>query len=469
MKRKLLPFLMLFSALLTLTSCLSSEEDTTVYYDDTAITSFKLGTLNQKVVTTNSDQTTTTSKTTVDCSGYAFYINQATREIYNPDSLPYGVDASKVICTISSKNSGTVTIKSLTSDSLRYYSNADSIDFTQPRQFTVYSNSGNYSRTYTIRVNVHQQQGGIFGWDNLGTDETLAALADMKALATEDRLYVFGNLNGEARIYSRPLTKAGTFARVSPNIALPVDVSRNVIAMGNVLYTLRDGQLMRSSDAASWTAVGTVSLQQLLGATDSRMYAYGTDGSLKTSTDGTQWTDETLLDDRSMLPVTDLNLCYLPSKTNKYTNQVILIGNRTVATDAAAMVWGTVEENAEGSEHQPWSHYIFTGDNQHQAPHLLNLKVIAYNGGLLAMGGAGQGGSQEKAFTQFYRSIDRGITWHNDSLYVLPAGFASSETSFALAVDRQQFIWIVAGGTGQLWRGRLTDLGWKKEDTVFTE
>ena len=133
------------------------------------------------------------------------------------------------------------------------------------------------------------------------------------------------------------------------------------------------------------------------------------------------------------------------------------------------MVWGTVEENAEGSEHQPWSHYIFTGDNQHQAPHLLNLKVIAYNGGLLAMGGAGQGGSQEKAFAQFYRSIDRGITWHNDSLYVLPAGFASSETSFALAVDRQQFIWIVAGGTGQLWRGRLTDLGWKKEDTVFTE
>lgn len=469
MKRKLLPFLMLFSALVMCSSCLSSNDDSTVYYDDAAITSFKLGTLNQKVVTTNSDQTATTSKTTIDCSGYAFYIDQATREIYNPDSLPYGVDASKVICTISSKNSGTVTMKSLTSDSLRYYSSTDSIDFTQPRQFTVFSNSGTYSRSYTIRVNVHQQQSGVFGWTGLGTDEKLAALTDLKAVTAGDRIFVFGNLNGEARIYSRPTTGTGAFAQVNPNVTLTADASRNVIVMGNVLYLLNDGKLLRTSDAATWTTVGTVSLRQLLGATDSRMYAYATGGGLKSSGDGTTWTDEVLLDDKSMLPTTDQNLCYLPSLTNKNTNQVLLIGNRTVATDAAAMVWGKVEENAGGSENQPWSHYTFNGDNKYPAPHLLNLKVIAYNGGLLAMGGTGQGSSQEKAFAQFYRSVDRGITWHNDSLYVLPAGFASSETSFALTVDSGQFMWIICGGTGQIWRGRLTDLGWKKEDTVFTE
>lgn len=469
MKRKLLPFFMLISALLMLSSCLKSNDEDVTYYDDTAITAFTLGTLKQQVTTTSSDQTTTTSTTTIDCSGYAFYIDQARREIYNPDSLPYGVDASKVICTISSKNSGTVTIKSMTSDSLSYYSSTDSIDFSQPRQFTVYSNSGNYSRTYTIRVNVHQQRSGVFAWTGLNADAALGALEAMKAVTTADRIFVFGKRNGQTRIYSRSTTADGAFAEVTPNVSLAADAFRNVVVKGNTLYLLNGGQMLRSDDAATWIPMGTVSLKQLVGATDARLYATGLSAGLMSSADGLTWTAEQLSGDVTMLPTEDLNLCYLPSVTNPNTNQVVLVGNRTVADDATAMVWGKVEENSKGSENQPWGCFEVAADNKYPAPHLRNLQVVAYNGGLMAIGGAGLGKSQAKAFAQFYRSIDGGITWQNDTNCTLPGSFSSSETSFAMTVDHQQFIWIICGGSGQIWRARLSDLGWKKEQTAFTE
>ena len=40
---------------------------------------------------------------------------------------------------------------------------------------------------------------------------------------------------------------------------------------------------------------------------------------------------------------------------------------------------------------------------------------------------------------------------------------------FALAVDDDDYMWLVAGGTGDVWRGRLNRLGWEDWQTSFTE
>jgi hypothetical protein len=39
----------------------------------------------------------------------------------------------------------------------------------------------------------------------------------------------------------------------------------------------------------------------------------------------------------------------------------------------------------------------------------------------------------------------------------------------ALTVDSDNFIWIVNAKSGSTWRGRINRLGWKKEQTDFTE
>ena len=138
MKRTIVPFL-LMALTLIFASCLKSEDEETVSYNDTAISSFSLGTLNRYVKTKAKDGVTdSTYKATVSGSKYSFKIDHLNRKIYNPDSLPYGTDVKKVVVTVSAKNSGTMFFKSMTSDSLTIYNSSDSLDFSKPRELRVY-------------------------------------------------------------------------------------------------------------------------------------------------------------------------------------------------------------------------------------------------------------------------------------------------------------------------------------------
>ncbi len=171
MKRIFTPLAMLLATAVLCASCLSSEEEEYTYYDDTAITAFTLGTLNKYTHTTTSAGNDSLITTTVTGSNYEFYIDQLQRLIYNPDSLPVGTDASKVVCTISTKNAGTVLIKHENSDSVMYYTSTDSIDFSIPRQLIVYSQSGKTFREYEVRVNVHQQEADDMHWDLFSAEQ----------------------------------------------------------------------------------------------------------------------------------------------------------------------------------------------------------------------------------------------------------------------------------------------------------
>ena len=43
----------------------------------------------------------------------------------------------------------------------------------------------------------------------------------------------------------------------------------------------------------------------------------------------------------------------------------------------------------------------------------------------------------------------------------LPKDIRSSEKSFALVADSNNFLWILCGETGQIWKGHLSQLTWK--------
>ena len=105
MKIKLIPLMVVVCGILSLASCLNDDNDF-VYSDDTAITSFTLGKLNQVFHTKSSQGKDSTYRNTVDYSGHKFYKDQVKCEIYNHDSLPLGVNAKKVMCSIGSKNAG---------------------------------------------------------------------------------------------------------------------------------------------------------------------------------------------------------------------------------------------------------------------------------------------------------------------------------------------------------------------------
>ena len=303
--------------------------------------------------TTSSAGADSVYKTTYAGSGYVFYIDQLTCDIYNVDSLPKGTDVAHVITTINTKNGGTAVWKSAISDTLTAYSSTDSVNL-QDGKVYVYGKNGDEDVCYSTAIG----DGRNWASDNMPETETVNT-ADM---------------------------------------------------------TLSDNKY------APW------------------------------------------------LPTQDMSLVRLPKVTNTDANQLVLVGNRSVEQypdDQYAVVWGKVEETAAGSENQPWIYYEHAADNHYLLPRLQHLQVVKYGDQMLALGGSGIGACTVAAFKQLYASRDGGITWKIDSRFALPAGFAADEQSFAMTVDENHYLWIVCGGSGQVWRGRLSQLGWATQQKVF--
>ena len=157
-----------------LTSCLNSDDSTTTYYDDMAIMSFSLGTINRYSHTTTAAGKDSVYKTTYAGSVYKMNIDQLNHKIYNTDSLPIGTDAKHVLCTVTTRNNAVVYVKSLTSDTLTYFrSGQDSIDFTQPRLFRVFASDGSGSRDYLVTLNLRTQNAGRLLWTQMPNETKL--------------------------------------------------------------------------------------------------------------------------------------------------------------------------------------------------------------------------------------------------------------------------------------------------------
>lgn len=176
-------------------SCLNSSDQSVTLYDDAVITGFSLGTLTRNIHTTSSVGTDSVYKKTVTGSNYKFHIDQIGRRIFNTDSLPTGTNVDRVLCTITTFNSGVIIIKDIDSTAYSYYSSSDSIDFTQPRTFGVVSTDGTAFCEYTVNVNVHQEDGDEFRWDL--TDSTWVAPVDDQPVLPQGIKQLLGRCTSE--------------------------------------------------------------------------------------------------------------------------------------------------------------------------------------------------------------------------------------------------------------------------------
>ena len=168
MKRYISTLCIMLASVLMFTSCLKDEnKDTTEYYNDTAITSFKLASVNCYVHTTSSTGADSVYKKTLS-DPVVFTIDQIKRSIYNPDSLPVGCDLTRVLATISSAKAGTVIINypnKNSEDSLLYYSSTDSINFEALKDLRVYNQAGSAYCAYQVTINVHKAETGKILWE----------------------------------------------------------------------------------------------------------------------------------------------------------------------------------------------------------------------------------------------------------------------------------------------------------------
>lgn len=462
MKRIFIPFTILLSTVMVFASCLNDDDKEVTYYDDSAITLFSLGTLYRTVHTTSSKGVDSTYQTTIDASGYSFYIDQEKREIYNPDSLPYGTDVRRVVCTVTSKNNGLIGIKSVTSDSVFSYSSTDSLDFTITRHMVAYASSGKAKRAYTVHVNVHQEEADVFNWGNMGKQEVFSFMNGMKAVALDRQLFVFGQKDGKLTGFVTDNTDGRNWRELTlPELA--GNAYRDVLATGGALYLLQDQQLLRSVDGANWETVSSTALRRLLAAGTQKMYGISSTGLLMASADhGVTWTEEKMDTPAEWLPEENISYACMPLRTNTDIERLVVAGTRNVdayPNDRYAVVWSKLEDLSGDAEENSWMFYIQTEDNAYCLPRLANVTICAYGDVLLAFGGNGIGACTESAFSKMYVSLDGGIAWKGSSTYPVPAGLAGNGEAFAATVDANNCLWIIMGD-GQVWRGRLNRLGW---------
>jgi hypothetical protein len=370
MKRLLRPYCVLLFGALILSSCLGSDEDSTTTYNDMAIKTFKLGTLKRYVHKTLSTGKDTVYLTTYSAATYKMNIDQLNHRIFNTDSLLTGTDMKHIICTATTVNNGVVYIKSLTSDSLRYFSSgSDSIDFSQPRVFRVFATDGSGSRDYTVSLTVRNQDPGVFLWqvaDKAGFPQT-----------TDDEM-------------------------------------RQAAERAGLIY---------------------------LGKSSYEAYAINSEGMLMESEDeGATWTADKLDTDASLLPKNALSYA---AWILDYKTDYALLAGQNPASDKAMVLWRKlVDDDGDGR----WVYMPLADDNNYYLPKMDYVVLVPYANSVLAFGNN----------KKIYQSRDQGITWKTTAAIQYPDGF-NATSSYKVAVDNEDVLWLMDTVSGQTWKGRLTE------------
>ena len=456
MKRKFFAFVVLLAATFSLSSCLSSDDDLNVEYThDTAITAFSLGTLDQWGKTKDGTKDSL-YKAVVAGANYKFYIDQATCQIYNVDSLPCGVRDTAILATISSKNSSPILLMDINkTDSVAgYYSSSDSINFSKPRFIRVYSSDYSAYAQYKVTVNVHKELPYEFKWHELAQNNSqLTEFSDLKAVACGDYIYVFGKTAEGTKVLKFAINDGNAWSSIMMNVSLSSDAYQSAVALDDKLYIADGGKVYASADAATWKVVSeNPDITQLIGASSKYLYAYTAAGISVSKNQGASWEQEKLDTDAAYLPTQNISMNVAGVLSAKNVENVMLMGTRNKALNDTITTWLRTVDYDENAEAGQWNYLEIENNKSGKMPWLDQVITCAADTGFVALGSNGK----------WYKSQNAGLTWKQDKMVVLPAKFATDEGRFAFCRDKQHYYWIIRNG--YVWRGRFNIDGWSKED-----
>ena len=456
---------LLFAAAITAASCLNSDDDTVSYYDDAAITSFSLSSAKMTIHTTSSKgEDSTYVEVSTKVSNYNFIIDQLKGLIYNVDSLPVGTDPTKILCTYSTKNNSLAAIKSMTSDSLAYFSTSDSIDFSKPRTVTVYSSSGLAKKDYTISVNIHKEKADTFKWKQYPDCQFAKTAKGLKSFYLNGSIVLLAANGENTSVYSLDAANGRQFS--SLNTTLATDAWKNALVKGNTLYVLDGKSLKKSADGQNYdTILDNAPVQRLIAASTEEIYGLDGDNNIMVSKDnGLTWNADQMDSDSKFVPTDDVSYICIPFKYSANSDYVLMAGNNakaSTASDSTAYVWSkTIDKSVDYKENK-WTYYNYDSNSKATLKSLNGLTLVCHGNYILALGGKGLGGCKAAAYSAIYTSLDNGLTWKKNDTIVYPYGFDRNITAMAVCTDNDNYIWMVCNNTGQVWKGRLNEVAWQ--------
>lgn len=442
--------------MITAISCSNDTTSTKVEVNShCAITSAVLGNL-QRTVYTKSETTGKDTSYVLGVAGNAYhmYIDQLKQEIYNPDSLPMGTRPDKVV------------FASIAADGEIFYRNTngrdtiftgkDTLDFTQPIKFTCYAYDGSQSKSYTVRVNIHQVKSESFTWSELGEyADIFEGVTSQKAFAIDGRIVIVAMKNGTPVCISNTKDAPTTWECVATsgvNDIAPAEIQ----LFHGVFYALDGGKLMQSADGVTWTdANAPVSITTLLAVGKDEMYAYDGNQILLT-TDAETWAPDATIDDITALPVANVASAWSQMAFNSNFSYTIIGG---LDTNGNSVIWKKTTDK-QGTNTDPWTIYPQSDELKHTYPAFSQGTMMCYDNKLYSLGMTSAG------LSNFYISADGGRNWIEQTEESLAFGDADA-TSYSTTVDADNYIWIIYAPSGKIVKGRLNRLSFAPNQTVF--
>ena len=456
MKKYLFGLLVFGCAMLS--SCIKDDDDDVVLSSDCYIVDFSLESIKQMIRTKASDGSDSTYTVNIDGRYFPMTIDHRNQIIENRDSLPFNSIITNLKATVSYSGSmlsyRPVDAKE---DSLwTAYKTSDSINFSKPLHFSVTALDGQTFRKYTVKLNVHQQEGDSLYW--ACSDSVVAGLEGMtgiKAAALDGKLLVLGQTeNGVGLLVRDGLGVAGNWEQ--QNTSLPADADLTTLRVNNdrLYLTSESGSLYTSNDGQTWETLGIQQEGFTLAAVTNQFYYALMNGKLYRSADAVEWTEEELDEENTYLPQDRmLSVSYIQNNGNK---RLFIAGASNDGDGAVGLAWSKMWRSDVVEGDAMWMHFNRSTGNDYYFPLLEGQSLFPYDGRLMTFGGK-RIDKEGESMGCLYVSNDNGITWKQDLELHLPFELRGVEGPLAATVDANHYIWIIANQ--QVWRGRLNRLG----------
>lgn len=405
-------------------------------------------------------------------SDVKFTIDQLNGRIMNLDSMPFGTEIEKVICTV--KYGSYVTklevIQEATGDTVDWNAE-DSLDFSKPVKFITSSYDGLTKRVYVAQVNIHQVVPDSMVWHQYTTSMLPSGAINQKVISFSDGItdyyymYVQPSANAAYQLYRSKQSDAQTWEEL-PLTGIPDGKAlfSQISMLGHLYYVITsDGVLYSSSDAANWQLVGnTPKLKALLGSVGESANQPAVLSAIIEDESGLtfaamnvegEWEKGQIVPENFPVEGFSSASIYL-----MYTNRILIVGGKSVNGQLQNTSWATM--NALDWAEQTDSYGDYFTKRQ-------GTMMAYYDNMFYLIGGIDESGKPQK---DIYRSSDYGVTWNYiDTLVVLPASYQARGFA-SMLVDKDNYLMIFGGKTtvggadlNDIWKGRINRLGFDRQ------
>lgn len=444
-------------------SCVSDQE--VVYNDYCYIQGVTLGSVKRETHMLDSVGKDTTIRSTYTGSNFGMTIDQRTLLIENKDSLLYGSNLDAILVDITFTGASLFYRTKEDVDTVwTTYSSADSMDLRKPIELMLVSNDGYSTRTYTLKLNVHQVEGDSLYWIKDGDAvPQLQGLSQQQAFMLQGRLAVLAK-KGDAVILVEHSAE-GVWNESATNLPAETKVE-TLVKQGIALFvSTTEGDFYFAVDGKTWQKMNVTQYPGfvLTGATPDYLYALK-DGELFRCDMNEQgdWIFQLETLDESPVYLPSVGIKTVLMELSDDSRRLVMVGNRSEESDNTSVVWSKMWDEDIPEGEAAWMFFNQTEENKCVLPQLEYLNLIQYDDKCMAFGGASvTGKGTHKAMDALYISQDYGITWNKDSELHLPKALKGVNGPISSVVDDNNVIWIIANG--EVWRGKLNRLDFERQ------